>query len=243
MSSRAPSSRAATSAIGNCTPWNRAIAPPNACRSVAYRTARSTAARAMPQAWAAIVMRPPSSVARAILSPSSTTPTRSSPGTSRPSSTSSAVEEVCRPSFGISFDDDRPSRRSTRNAETPFGPGAPVRANMMKKSAKPPLVIQVLVPSMRHPSPTGRGARADRGGVGAGVGLGQRVRAEQLAGREPRQVLSPSARRCRIAAAVRRRARRGRRRRPTGRRRTAPAPRPAASARCSRGRRRRTPRG
>ena len=113
----------------------------------------------MPQACAAIVMRPPSSVASATLRPSSTTPSRSSPGTSRPSNASSAVEEVCSPSFGISFETVRPSRRSTRNADTPFGAGPPVRAKTMKTSAKPPFVIQVLVPSMRQPSPSRVGAR------------------------------------------------------------------------------------
>ena len=68
-SRRAASRRAAISASGNWTPWKRAIGPPKAVRSRAYDTASSSAARAMPSAWAAIMIRPESSVESATFRP------------------------------------------------------------------------------------------------------------------------------------------------------------------------------
>ena len=56
----------------------------------------------MPSAWAAMPIRPPSSVASAILKPVPSSPSIWLAATRWPSKASSTVEEVCRPSFGIS---------------------------------------------------------------------------------------------------------------------------------------------
>ena len=161
VSSQAASRRAAISASGNCTPWKRAIGPPNAIRWPAYSTAVSRAARAMPQAWAAMMMRPASSVERATFMPSPSTPSRVSAPISKPSNASSTVEEVWRPSFGISRPTVKPSPGPTRKHETPLGPSPPVRAKRMKTSAMPPLVIHCLLPLTDQPPPS-RGRAAVR---------------------------------------------------------------------------------
>ena len=49
--------------------WKSAIGCPNCFRSSAYVTDSSSAARAIPMAWALIPMRPPSSAIIAILKP------------------------------------------------------------------------------------------------------------------------------------------------------------------------------
>ncbi len=54
--------------------WKSAIRLPKASRSFAYASASSRQARAMPTACAAMLIRPPSSVVRAILKPSPTAP-------------------------------------------------------------------------------------------------------------------------------------------------------------------------
>ena len=141
----------------------------------------------MPQAWAAIVMRPPSSVASATLSPAPSSPRRSASATRSPSNASSAVEEVCRPSLGISFETVSPSPARARNALTPPAPAPPVRANTITASAKPPFVIQVFVPCSSQSSPSRSARRRMLAVSRAGVGLGQRVAAELLAARERRQ--------------------------------------------------------
>ncbi len=70
------------SASMNWMAWCWAMGTPKLLRSLAYSTLRSNAARAMPMAWHAMPMRPPSSVAMATLKPSPTLPTTFSSGTS-----------------------------------------------------------------------------------------------------------------------------------------------------------------
>ena len=85
---------------------SRAIGPPNALRSFAYDVASSNAACAIPTAWAAIPMRPPSSVRSAIDMPLPGSPSRSA-GVS--SNTRSAVEDEFSPSFSSSRVTAKPS--------------------------------------------------------------------------------------------------------------------------------------
>ena len=141
----------------------------------------------MPQAWAAIVMRPPSSVASATLRPAPSSPRRSASATRSPSNASSAVEEVCRPSFGISFETVRPvagarqegahaaGARAARAREHDHGIGEAAVRDPGLRAVQQPVVAVAL------------GAHAEAGGVAAGVGLGERVAAELLAARERRQ--------------------------------------------------------
>ena len=85
-----------------------------------------------------------------------------------------------------------------------------------------------------------RRPRAQVGGVGAGVGLGQAEAAERLARAEPRQPASASAPRCPSARSSRRRARSAPRRRCGPRSRRGRPVRRSARSRGSRGRGRRT---
>ena len=85
-----------------------------------------------------------------------------------------------------------PHPRSTTNAVI-FGfassSARDVRANTVKTSAKPPLVIQIFWP-LQHVAPVALqiGARLDGRGVAAGAHLGQREGRYALAAREARQV-------------------------------------------------------
>ncbi len=154
--------------------------------------------RAMPQAWAAIVMRPPSRVESASFSPSPSRPEQ------RVGADAKAVEGQLHGGGGVqahlrdlAANLEARRRARPRRRSTPSAPGPPVRAKTMKTSAKPPLVIQLLG-AARSPN---RAVGSRRGGaqrrrVRAGVGLGEGVGAEDLAAREARQP-APSARRCR----------------------------------------------
>src|SRR6478609_2366644 len=94
------------------------------------------------------------------------------------------------PSLCSSGPDLTPKPRSTRNAVMrslrPPSRSTSVCANTVKKSAMPPLVIQILLPS-RTKLPSGC-AHADRRRVRAGAGLGQAERRDHLAGGEARQI-------------------------------------------------------
>jgi len=90
---RAAATEVAMSASMNDKPWNSMIGRPNWCRSVAYRTARSSAAWATPVAHAAIPSRPASSAASAIENPRPSSPTSWSRGTRAPSNSTWAVAE------------------------------------------------------------------------------------------------------------------------------------------------------
>ena len=117
-------------------------------------------------------------------------PMRSAWGTGTSSSAISAVSDECMPSFSSRRDTDTPgSDVSTMNSEIPrCPPSASVFATSVRKCARAPLVMNILRPLTRHTSPSRTRARPDRGDVGAGVGLGDRDRADLLAGdrgREP----------------------------------------------------------
>ena len=100
----------------------------------------SSAACAMPTAWAAIPIRPPSSVASAIRIPWPGSPSRS-PGVS--SNARSAVEEEFRPSFSSSRVTAKPSAPArTTNALM----RSSSRAKTMNVEAYEPLVIHCLAP-------------------------------------------------------------------------------------------------
>ena len=79
----------------------------------------------------------------------------------------------------------------TRKALIPFGPSPPVRANTIAVAAHEPSVMKTFEPVSTQPSPSLLGAGRERGGVGAAAGLGERVAAERLTAREPRQVRLP----------------------------------------------------
>ena len=132
-------------------------------------------------------MRPPSSVASATLRPAPSSPSRSASATRRPSNASSAVDEVCRPSLGISFE----TRQALAGARQERAHAAGARAARAREhdhrvgeaAVRDPGLGAVQQPVVA----VALGARADAGGVAAGVGLGQRVAAELLAARERRQ--------------------------------------------------------
>ena len=119
------------------------IGAPKARRSWAYAAARSSAAWAMPTAWAAIPIRPASSVERAMRMPGAASPS-SSPGVR--SRARSAVEDEFRPIFSSSRVARKPvaPRRTTKADGRP--PAAASRAKTTKTWACEPLVIHCLLP-------------------------------------------------------------------------------------------------
>jgi hypothetical protein len=68
-------------------------------------------------------------------------------------------------------------------------PCASLLAQTTKTSANGELVIHVLLPEMRKPSPSFFATVRMPAGVGAGIGLGQAEAADQLAAGEAGQVL------------------------------------------------------
>ncbi len=85
--------------------------------------------------------------------------TRSS-GTKQPSNVSSRVSDACQPIFGSGGAAEKPSwPRSTMNIVMPWWPASgSVLAATITKSAMPPLVMNILAPSMTQP-PSARVAR------------------------------------------------------------------------------------
>ena len=130
--SRAASIAVAMSASIHCTIWCWPIGTPKDLRSRAYATASSHAPAAIPTAWAAIPMRPPSSAPMAILKPMPSPASRFPTGTRQSSKTNSAVSEARRPSLS--------STRGTPNPGVPFSirraemPWCPVVRSVWQKT-------------------------------------------------------------------------------------------------------------
>ena len=129
------------------------------------------------------MMRPLLSDVRAIFSPSPGRPSTSSWPTSTSSSTIEHVGEPRRPSFFSILSTCQPPR--TRNARD-----ALLGAREDGHHVGDVGLGDEALAAVQAPAGVGaRGARAHRGGVGAGVGLGQRERAQPLAAGQPRQQL------------------------------------------------------
>ena len=170
-------------------PWNSEIGWPNASRSLAYATAASNAACAIPSAWAAIPIRPASSEDMAILKPSPSSPSMLPTGTRQSWRKTCVVAEALIPSF-FSFGPHLiPNRQySTRNAaerlllafergEHEVQPGlAAVRDPVLGPVQD--VVVAVAVGLGLHVA-----------GVAAGLRLAQAERADHVAAGEPAQVV------------------------------------------------------
>src|SRR6516162_5768433 len=87
------------SATLNCSAWNLPISPPNASRSLIYRSDSSTQPCASPTDSAAIATRPSSSVRRNCAYPRPRSPSRFAAGTRHPEKESSRVSEAHQPTF------------------------------------------------------------------------------------------------------------------------------------------------
>ena len=122
-------------------------------------------------------MRPPSSVASAIRIPWPGAPS-SSPGVS--SNDRSAVEEEFRPIFSSSRVTAKPG--APARTTSAVGPCSASRAKTRNVAAYEPLVIHCFVAR----DPAAGDAAAHRAGVGPRARLGQRERADLLAGRQRR---------------------------------------------------------
>ena len=176
------------SASMNWMPWCSDSVLPNVSRSVAYRAAWSSAAWAMPSAWAAIPGRERSSTRIAVRNPVPSSPTSASAGTRQPSNTSSPVVEPLMPIFGSIRATEKPGASfSTMKAEIE----SPVRANDDVGVGDAGVGDEALG-TVDHPlvavAPR-RGAHRPR--VRPRSGLGQRVGADPLPARPPRQVSLP----------------------------------------------------
>ena len=136
-------------------------------------------ARAMPQACAAMMMRPPSRVASATFSPCSSSPIMVA------RAEAVAVEGQLRGRRRVQAHlrqlaaEVKPSPRSARKHETPFGAG-PAGAREEDEDVGEAAVGDPCLGAVDAPAVAvgGRG-RADRGRVRAGVGLGQGIGAER----------------------------------------------------------------
>ena len=116
---------------------------------------------AMPRAWEAMPIRPPSSVAMASWKPLPFTPSRRSFGMMQSSMMSSQVEEPRMPILSSGLPTLKPgSVRSTMKALISFclrprlSVTKPVTAMMMNTSAKPAFVMKILEPFSFQWSPS-----------------------------------------------------------------------------------------
>ena len=108
--------------------WKSESREPNCLRSRMYSMVRSRQNCAPPIEQAAMLSRPPSSPAIAILKPSPSLPIRFSTGTRQFSKFTIAVGCDFQPSFFSCAPNDRPGVPfSTTMQEMPFGPAPPVR--------------------------------------------------------------------------------------------------------------------
>src|ERR1700694_4758352 len=146
------------SASMNWTAWKSLISFPNCLRSLVYAIAASSAPCAMPTAWAPIVGRVWSRVARAVLKPVPGSPMIRSPGTRHCSKYSSVVGDPLMPSLRSFGPTVKPSSSLwTMNAEMPLAPlSGSVTAITVYQVEWPPLEIQHLEPLSTHSSPCWR---------------------------------------------------------------------------------------
>ena len=129
---------------------------PNVLRCLAYRRDASRDACAIPTAWAAIPIRPPSNVVMAIRNPSPSLPTLFAKGTRQSSRAIDTVSELRMPNFFSFFATTKPGVPfSTMKVLIPLGPLArSVDAMTRTMSADEPLVIQFFVPFNTYSLPS-----------------------------------------------------------------------------------------
>ena len=178
------------SAIISWTSWKLAIGTPN-CRALlrvgdrGLRRSPRRCRRSRPRPSSG----PESSADIAILKPSPTSPISASSATSTPSSEIAAVSEARSPSLPWISWVAKPSLvgRDEEAGDAPVPRAGSVWAKTSATSATLPSEIHIFWPVIRQPPSIFSRPGAQRGGVGAGVGLGQPEAAERLAGAQPRQ--------------------------------------------------------
>ncbi len=186
VTSRAASVSTAISARSSWTSWNDAIERPNCCRSRAYASDASRHPWAIPTQPAASEIRPLSSAESATFMPSPSPASTFSAGTRTPSSVSSPVSCARSPSLPLIGCAEKPGESvGTRKQVT----RSPVFAKTSASPAQVPSVMKIFEPVISPAVAVALGASDDAPGIGAGTGLGQRVAAERLTGRKPRQPL------------------------------------------------------
>ena len=162
----------------------------------------------MPSACAAMPMRPPSSARIAILKPSPRPrPAARRPAAARRRGRSATTARrgcpACRRAGRSSGRGCRSAPEERRDALGALALGRSWRSSSTT-SATGPLVMKFLVPFSTQPLAVAHGRGLLRGGVRAGLRLGQREAAELLARRPGRAASASSARRCRSAGSDRR---------------------------------------
>ena len=169
-----------------------AIGLPNWMRSLAYATAASRAAWAMPSACAPIPIRPPSSVFMAILKPSPSSPSSASGGhqavgevqrrRARPADPELVLGLADGEAGGVPFDDEGAHPAGARRVRVGLGEDDVDlgEGGVGDEDLRPVQDVGVVLEHRR--------ARAGRG-VGPGGGLGQGERAQAAAGGHVGEVL------------------------------------------------------
>ena len=124
------------------------------------------------------------------LKPSSSSPSRFSSGTNTSSKAISAVSEACQPSLSSLMALTPGSPRSTSRNEMPVVAAlAASSCTAVTMKSRAHAVGDERLRAVDHPAAVDAlGARAQRGHVGAGVGLGDAQRADRLAGDRRHQV-------------------------------------------------------
>ena len=132
--------------------WKAAKVLPNCFLSLAYAIASSKAPCAIPKAWDAIPILPPSRVIIAILNPFPLSPNRFSLGILQFSNINSQVADPLIPSFFSFLPIENPGvLASTIKAEIPFNPfDLSVIANTTYTWAYPAFVINIFDPFKTH---------------------------------------------------------------------------------------------
>ena len=135
---------ATESAIFSLIAPNDPIVTPNCLRTLAYFTPSTKAALAPPTTFAPSLNRPTLRTLKAILCPLPISPSTFSTGTFASSRMSCVVDDPLMPSFLSSGPGDTPGNvLSTRNA---VKRSRSTLANTVKRSAKPPFVMNCFVP-------------------------------------------------------------------------------------------------
>ena len=183
--------------------WKSAIGLPNCRRSFAYASAASSAASPRPSAIAAMLMRPLSRMLIASVKPAPSRRRAARRGTR--TSRSDELGGVARAAAHLAA---QLARRRARRAALDRERGdaawrlrrASVLASTTHTPPTVPCVMNILLPLSTQSSPSrARRACASAAAVRARARLGQRPRAEPLAGRELGQVALLAAPRCRSA--------------------------------------------